>query len=85
MSARSHSSSEEKVPVFEGETLEEVEKIKTLLLNSKIHAEIEKSAMVFPNIPTEQTFKVYVKLKDEPQAFEVIDQYFKESGEKFEF
>lgn len=74
---RSHQSADELVAVFEGQTQQDVDRIKAILWENGIESEVEESPMVFPNIPTEITLKVVVKLRDENKAFQVIDQHVK--------
>lgn len=63
------------VPVFEGQNLEDCERIKKILEKAGIQAETGESGMQFPRLPDKITPKVNVHILDEQKAFVVIDRY----------
>ncbi|AFD55444.1 DUF2007 domain-containing protein [Riemerella anatipestifer] len=66
-----------RVPVFEGDTIQEVQLIKSKLEEAGITAEVENSYLSFLSTPTATTMKVKVELKDEKKALEIVDEYLK--------
>ncbi|MBO4232910.1 DUF2007 domain-containing protein [Riemerella anatipestifer] len=66
-----------RVSVFEGDTTQEVQLIKSKLEEAGISAEVENSYLSFLSTPTATTMKVKVELKDEKKALEIIDEYLK--------
>ncbi|USL95426.1 DUF2007 domain-containing protein [Riemerella anatipestifer] len=66
-----------RVPVFEGDTIQEVQLIKSKLEEAGITAKVENSYLSFLSTPTATTMKVKVELKDEKKALEIVDEYLK--------
>ncbi|QCX52431.1 hypothetical protein [Elizabethkingia sp. JS20170427COW] len=67
------------VPVYEGELLEEVEKLKRKLEENEISTELEKGPMSFPFSSENDSFKLKVEVHDEAKAFQIIDDFFNEN------
>ncbi|MDY3547047.1 DUF2007 domain-containing protein [Riemerella anatipestifer] len=69
-----------RVSVFEGDTTQEVQLIKSKLEDAGISAEVENNYLSFLSTPTATSMKVKVELKDEKKALEIIDEYLKTQG-----
>lgn len=68
-----------RVSVFESEIPAEIQLIKTKLSDKGIENFTQDNYMTFTTTPTATTLKVMVDLKDEPKAFDIIDDYLKNS------
>ncbi|NAW52131.1 DUF2007 domain-containing protein [Elizabethkingia argentiflava] len=70
-----------RVSVFEGDNPQEIQLIKAKLEEAGIEADVENSYMSFLSTPTATNLQVKVDLKDEKKAFDIIDNYLKETRE----
>jgi len=68
-----------KVSVFESDVQQEIQRIKSKLDEKGIENSVENNYMTFTTTPTATTLKVMVDLKDEPEAFEIIDTWLQEN------
>ncbi len=68
-----------KVSVFESDVQQEIQLIKSKLDEKGIENSVENSYMTFTTTPTATTLKVMVDLKDEKEAFEIIDTWLQEN------
>lgn len=68
-----------KVSVFESDVQQEIQLIKSKLDEKGIENSVENNYMTFTTTPTATTLKVMVDLKDEPEAFEIIDTWLQEN------
>ncbi|MBF6610770.1 MAG: DUF2007 domain-containing protein [Chryseobacterium sp.] len=68
-----------KVSVFESDVQQEIQRIKSRLDEKGIENSVENNYMTFTTTPTATTLKVMVDLKDEPEAFEIIDTWLQEN------
>lgn len=70
---------ETRVSVFESEKSAEIQLIKSKLEAQQIPAFTNDKYMSFTTTPTANTIRLMVNLQDEQRAFEIIDQYLKET------
>lgn len=68
-----------RVSVFESTNQQEIQLIKSKLTEHNITATAENSYLTFLSTPTATTMKVMVNIKDEQEAFKIIDAYIKET------
>ena len=68
-----------KVSVFESDVQQDIQRIKSRLDEKGIENSVENNYMTFTTTPTATTLKVMVDLKDEPEAFEIIDTWLQEN------
>ena len=68
-----------KVSVFESDVQQEIQRIKSKLDEKGIENSVENNYMTFTTTPTATTLKVMVDLKDEAEAFEIIDTWLQEN------
>lgn len=68
-----------KVSVFESDVQQEIQRIKSRLDEKGIENSVENNYMTFTTTPTATTLKVMVDLKDEAEAFEIIDTWLQEN------
>ncbi len=68
-----------RVVVFESDSPTEIQLIKSKLETKNITSFTQNSYMSFISTPTAENLKVLVNLTDEKKAFEIIDEYLKES------
>ncbi|WKS94697.1 putative signal transducing protein [Riemerella columbina] len=68
-----------RVSVYEGDTPQEVQLIKSKLEDAGIAAEIENNYLSFLSTPTATGMRVKVSLADEKRALDIIDAYLKET------
>ncbi|SEF59014.1 Putative signal transducing protein [Halpernia humi] len=68
-----------RVSVFESTKQQELQLIKSKLEEQNITATIENSYLTFLTTPTATNMRVMVSLKDEQEAFKIIDDYIKET------
>lgn len=68
-----------RVEVFESNNIAEVQLIKAKLKNADIESYMENKYMSFTTTPTATALKLMVEIQDEKNAFEIIDQYLRET------
>ncbi|SFH77675.1 DUF2007 domain-containing protein [Halpernia frigidisoli] len=68
-----------RVSVFESTNQQEVQLIKSKLEEKNITATAENSYLTFLSTPTANNIKLMVSLKDEQDAFKIIDAYIQQS------
>lgn len=70
---------ETRVSVFESEKPAEIQLIKSKLEAQDIQSFVNDKYMSFTTTPTANTQRLMVNLQDERKAFEVIDEYLKQT------
>ena len=70
---------ETRVSVFESEKPSEVQLLKSRLDSQNIQNFINDKYMSFTTTPTANTIRLMVNLQDEQKAFEIIDEYIRNS------
>ncbi len=70
---------ETRVSVFESEKPAEIQLIKSKLEAQDIQSFVNDKYMSFTTTPTANTVRLMVNLQDEKKAFEVIDEYLKQT------
>ena len=73
---------ETRVSVFESENASEIQLIRSKLENQEIPVFVNDKYMSFTTTPTANTIRLMVNLKDEQKAFEIIDEFLKNSDIK---
>lgn len=68
-----------RVSVFESTKQQEIQLIKAKLEEKNITATAENSYLTFLSTPTATTIRLMVSLKDEEEAFKIIDAYIQET------
>lgn len=68
-----------RVSVYEGDTPQEIQIIKSKLEDAGISVEIENNYLSFLSTPTATGMRVKVSLEDEKKALDIIDNYLKET------
>ncbi len=74
---------ETRVSVFESDKSSEIQLIKSKLDAQNIKNFVNDNYMSFTTTPTANTINLYVNLRDEKKAFEIIDDYLKETDLDF--
>ncbi len=74
---------ETRVSVFESEKSSEIQLIKSKLDAQNIVNFVNDNYMTFTTTPTASTIRLLVNLQDEKKAFEIIDEYLKETDLDF--
>ena len=74
---------ETRAVVFESENATEIQIVKSRLEKENIETFVQNSYMSFLSTPTAATLKLQVNLADEKKAFELIDDYMKETDVDF--
>lgn len=70
---------ETRVAVFESEKPSEIQLIKSKLDGQNISTFLNDKYMSFTTTPTASTIKLMVNIQDEQKAFQIIDEFLKES------
>jgi len=73
---------ETRVSVFESENASEIQLMRSKLENQEIPVFVNDKYMSFTTTPTANTIRLMVNLKDEQKAFEIIDEFLKNSDIK---
>ncbi|MBD8018038.1 putative signal transducing protein [Kaistella pullorum] len=73
---------ETRVSVFESENAWEIQLMRSKLENQEIPVFVNDKYMSFTTTPTANTIRLMVNLKDEQKAFEIIDEFLKNSDIK---
>jgi hypothetical protein len=73
---------ETRVSVFESENASEIQLMRSKLENQEIPVFVNDKYMSFTTTPTANTIRLMVNLKDEQKAFEIIDEFLKNSDTK---
>ena len=73
---------ETRVSVFESENASEIQLMRSKLENQEISVFVNDKYMSFTTTPTANTIRLMVNLKDEQKAFEIIDEFLKNSDIK---
>ena len=73
---------ETRVSVFESENASEIQLMRSKLENQDIPVFVNDKYMSFTTTPTANTIRLMVNLKDEQKAFEIIDEFLKNSDIK---
>jgi hypothetical protein len=68
-----------RVSVFESSNQQEIQLIKSKLIEKNIKATAENAYLTFLSTPTANNMKVMVSLKDEQEAFKIIDAYIQQT------
>lgn len=74
---------ETRVSVFESDNPSEIQLIKSKLDANNIANFLNDNYMSFTTTPTASTIRLLVNLQDEEKAFEIIDDYLKETDLDF--
>ena len=74
---------ETRAVVFESENSTEIQIVKSRLEKENIETFVQNNYMSFLSTPTAATLKLQVNLADEKKAFELIDDYMKETDVDF--
>lgn len=74
---------ETRAVVFESENATEIQIVKSRLEKEDIETFVQNSYMSFLSTPTAATLKLQVNLADEKKAFDLIDDYMKETDVDF--
>ena len=72
-----------RVSVFESDNPSEIQLIKSKLDANNIANFLNDNYMSFTTTPTASTIRLLVNLQDEEKAFEIIDDYLKETDLDF--
>jgi len=73
---------ETRVSIFESENASEIQLMRSKLENQEIPVFVNDKYMSFTTTPTANTIRLMVNLKDEQKAFEIIDEFLKNSDIK---
>ena len=73
---------ETRVSVFESENASDIQLMRSKLENQEISVFVNDKYMSFTTTPTANTIRLMVNLKDEQKAFEIIDEFLKNSDIK---
>ncbi|WP_285268914.1 putative signal transducing protein [Kaistella rhinocerotis] len=73
---------ETRVSVFESENASEIQLMRSKLENQEIPVFVNDKYMSFTTTPTANTIRLMVNLTDEQKAFEIIDEFLKNSDTK---
>ena len=73
---------ETRVSVFESENASEIQLMRSKLENQEIPVFVNDKYMSFTTTPTANTIRLMVNLTDEQKAFEIIDEFLKNSDIK---